>query len=491
MIDRFSKKETVMAWLAALVGYLFCRTFWIWQKPFVGLVFAFCLFTFAFVFFKGNRRKTRSWFYPITALVLSLSLFLSAGPLLQLCVFAYICIAFLMFCQTGSAMALEDRAGQLYVFETVKAIIISPFRNFGASVGAISTQKGSKKVGKTLLYILIGIGLAVVPTFIVMQLLSFDSNFTVILDGIRQAVFDRFFSYIWSLIFGVPIGMYVYAALYVSAHPVPDRFSREYSIYQVNRLKFAPALVGAVAVTPLLFLYGVFIAAQFDYYKAIFMATLPAAYTFAAFARDGFFRLCVVAAINAMALIVLRVFSKKTEGERISPIVKIFTVILSLVTIVISGTAISQMIMYVSAYGLTRLRLYTLWFMGLLILMFVLTILKQFSEKIPFASSAIVIFVLCFGILTLPDTDAIIARHNYNCYLAGTTSELDTEYLGDLSPSSIPVLCEIAENSKLSDEIRKTALNEIKRFATSTEKLYNLPTIFAEKAYEELNDDLK
>ena len=366
----FTPKEKVLAWVSAFIGYLFCRTFWVWQKPTVGVIYTICLFAFAFVFFGKNKRKARSLFYPASALVFSFGLFFSASPVLLFFTFAYICVSFLMFCQTGSDAALEDRAGQLYFFETVKALFVSPFKSFGAAPGAAGENKGGKKLVRTLLIILAGIGVAAIPTAIVSALLSFDAGFTGIIDKIRLTVFDRISEHLFSLILGLPIGMYAYGALYTSAHPAPDSFTAEKCIDAENKMKFAPALVGAVAIAPLLFLYCVFIIAQRGYYAAVLTSTLPDAYTFAEFARDGFFRLCAVAAVNALALIALRVFTKKTQSGKISPVVKIYTVVLSLVTVVISGTAISQMIMYVSVYGLTRLRLYTLWFMALLILLF-------------------------------------------------------------------------------------------------------------------------
>ncbi len=482
----FSTREKALAWISALLGYLFCRTFWVWQKPAVGLLFTICLFAFSFVFLGKLKRKARSYFYPVSALILSCSLFFSASPALLFFVFAYICTAFFLFCQTGSETALEGRAGQLYVFETFKALFVSPFKSIGSAIGAIGTDKGGRKIGKVLLIILAGIGLAFIPTLIVLELLSFDSNFTNILDSIRLTVIDRILIHVRSLIFGVPIGMYIYASLYTSAHPVPDSYNKENCEKIVNKMKFAPSLVGAVAITPLLFLYCVFIIAQRDYYAAILSSTLPDAYTFAEFARDGFFRLCAVAAINALALIVLRVFSRKAKNGSISPTVKVFTVILSLVTIVISGTAISQMIMYVSTYGLTRLRLYTLWFMALLILLFLITIVKQFVEKLPFAAAALTLVLLCFALLAVPDADAFIARHNYDCLLTGTTYKLDVDYLGELTPSSVPVLCEVAQNDNLSDELRRSALEVIDRYKSEAKRPNNLPSLLADKAIKGL-----
>lgn len=483
----YTAKEKVLAWCAAIVGYLFCRTFWVWKKPVTGLIFTLCLFVFALVFFGKQKRKARSWFYPVSALLLSSALFLSGSPVLLVLVFTYSCAAFLMFCQTGSATALESYAGRLYFFETLKAVFVSPFKSFGAAAGAIGTNRSGRKVGKTVLIILAGIGITVIPTAFVMWLLSFDSNFTDILARIRLTLFDNIFAHVWSLILGFPLGMYVFGALYSSAHPRPDAFNGENCVKIEDKVKFAPALAGAVAIIPLLFVYVVFIVAQQGYYRAVFTSTLPDAFTFAEFARDGFFRLCIVAAINALVLIMLRVFTRKTGSGKISPVVRVFTVILSLVTIIITGTAISQMVMYVSVYGLTRLRLYTLWFMVLLVLLFLAAILKQIIARMPFAATVLTVFVLAFGVLAVPDTDAFIARHNYNCHLAGTTYEMDTDYLGRLLPSSVPVLCEIAENDGIGEDVRKGALLQLGKYAAKAAHPDNLPSILANRAYKSLD----
>ena len=485
----FTTKDKILAWLSIFVGYLFCRTFFVWYKPLMGLIFTLALFTFAFVFYGKQKRKARSWFYPVTALVLSAGLFITGSPALRFFIFTYVMVAFFLFCQTGSDTALEERAGQLYVFETFKAILVSPFKSFDAAVQSIGSNKGGKKLGKTLLFIIAGIGIAIVPTVIVIGLLSYDRTFTVILDKIRAGIFDRILSRLWSVFFGIPFGMYFFGALYTGAHPLPDEFNSEKCVSAENKMKFMPALIGTVALLPLLFLYIVFIAAHADYYRAVFSGSLPEAFTYAQFARDGFFRLCVVAAINAVALILLRVFTRRTANGRISPVVKICTTVFSLVTIIISATAISQMLMYVSAYGLTRMRLYILWFMAVIILLFVLAILKQFIARLPFAPAALAVFVLCFGLLAIPDTDAFIAEHNYNCFASGKTAEIDVNYLEELGPSAIPTLCRIAKDEKAGEIAREHAAEAVERYAKKREEVpfyaLGLPSIRADQAYKE------
>jgi hypothetical protein len=196
-----------------------------------------------------------------------------------------------------------------------------------------------------------------------------------------------------------------------------------------------------------------------------------------------------VAVINLVCLVVLRLFSKKNEKGKPSFAVTLSTVLLSLVTVALCATAISQMAMYVSAYGLTRLRLYALWFMALLALFFLLIVLCRVIPKIPFAPVAIPLFFLCFALLALPDSDAVIARHNYNCYLKDSTAEFDLNYMEKLGPSAVPTLCKIAEKEDPSLQAKaRLMLAEYESNKEFSIKKLSLPMILANAALDGLDE---
>ncbi len=494
----YTAKETVLAWLSLLVGYLFCRTFFIWNRPFVGLLFTAVLFAFGIVFFGKTKRKARSWFYPVSALILSASFFFTGSELLRFLVFCYILLAFLMFCQTGGENALENHAGQLYLFEAFKAAFVSPFESFLACFRVIANKKGGKKAGKTLLLILAGAALTVFPTILVAALLSYDDNFNDILTKIYDVLWQDVAGRIWSLIFGIPVSMYVFGALCTSKIPKDDGFNGKICEKLEGSVKILPSIVGVVVLIPLIFLYAVFIIAQRGYYQDVFSGNLPPAHTYASFSHDGFFRLCAVAEINALVLIFLRIFTKKNAKGHISLTVRVSTVILSLFTLVLCATALSQMLMYVSVYGLTRLRLYTLWFIGLLALLFLVAILSQVIRKLPFAAICLTVFSLALGALTLPDTDALIATHNYNCYMAmeqedGSESKLDMEYMETLGKSAIPTVARLADSSD--EDVARAARLILGSYALRDYGYgfydLNLPAIRAKIAYDRLPESIR
>ena len=107
----FGKKEVVMAWLSVAVGYLYCRTWFVWEKPLYGFLFTILLFAFGFVFVKGKGvGNKRALFYPISALIANVAMFTAGSPFLTFWVFCYNLTAFFMWCRTRNNGAFEKIA---------------------------------------------------------------------------------------------------------------------------------------------------------------------------------------------------------------------------------------------------------------------------------------------------------------------------------------------------------------------------------------------
>ena len=121
----------------------------------------------------------------------------------------------------------------------------------------------------------------------------------------------------------------------------------------------------------------------------------------------------------------------------------------------------------------------------LLVILFFITVLGQILPGFRTAPALIAAFVICFAALAVPDTDAVIARHNYDCYMSGKTSQIDVDYLGRLAPSSVPVLCEIASDERIDESVRSQARIGIKRYRTDTKRGFTLPSILADRALKE------
>ena len=139
------------------------------------------------------------------------------------------------------------------------------------------------------------------------------------------------------------------------------------------------------------------------------------------------------------------------------------------------------------------LKLYTLWFMGLLALLFFAALLSQFIRPLPFAAVSLTIFALAFGALAIPDTDAFIAEHNYNCYISGEKEDFDIGYLENLGDSAIPTVVKLINDPD--EELAKEARRILGVYGSEHYGYgfydLTLPAIKAKKAYDGLSAEVK
>jgi len=215
-------------------------------------------------------------------------------------------------------------------------------------------------------------------------------------------------------------------------------------------------------------IYVVFFAAMGSYLFSGFAGRLPGGQTYADYARNGFFQLSVVAAINLAVVGFGDLFAVRRGGAYPS-LLRWLSLALSVLTLLLIATAISKMALYIGAFGLTRLRLYTFSFMIALAVVFVVIGLRhlvRFRVGPPLVSFLLVAFLA----LSWANTDRIIAEYNVSQYEAGHLTTLDIDYLANsLSSATVPTLVELSQGS---DPVvaaqARTALNNLDWSARTT-----------------------
>lgn len=190
------------------------------------------------------------------------------------------------------------------------------------------------------------------------------------------------------------------------------------------------------AVTPVCILYVMFFISQANYFLSAFSGRLPDGYIYSDYARKGFFELCIISMINFAVILIINLLAKK--GGRNKPAaLKIYSLILCAFTLVMIAVAISKMVIYISAYGLTRLRVYTMWFMVLMAFFFVIIAIKQLRFEFSTAKWTAAVFTVMFAVLCFSRPDAVIAKYNIEMFNAGSLSELDINSLFELSDDAV------------------------------------------------------
>ena len=462
----YSKAESVFAWLSVLFGYLFCRVNPVAENPFGGLIFVALIFTVTLVVLKimGKPLTVLSVAVALSAIIVSLTFLFTANEFLYFIAYSYCIAAYLYFIYAATGNTVKKGFNDYIVADFFKAMFVMPFASMGCMFKAMFSGKSRGK-GKIMLKVLIGIGVAVIPTLMVFCLLSYDSDFMNLLGDIFDFNFENIFSHILSLTFGVGLGLYLYGLFISSLDKKCENALCEKNCKKVfSKMRIAPAITVVASVIPLMFLYIVFFISQWKYYVSAFTNVLPENFSYADYARKGFFELCIVSVINLFVIVNIVLLLKRNKKSSYV-ILRITAVAVSLATLVLISTAISKMFMYISRYGLTQKRVFATWFMVFIAFVFIFICIRLFVRSFKPIAVVFVVGLLMFSTLALPDADAFIAEYNVNAYLDGTLSNVDVDALEELEHSAIPSLV------KLYREIDRSADTDAKRIYFRVEKV--------------------
>ncbi|WP_296693539.1 DUF4153 domain-containing protein [Ruminococcus sp.] len=380
-----------------------------------------------------------------------------------------------------SVGASNNKIDRFLPYAMFKALLEYPFSHFGTQGKITSDAISSSKKGSEARYILLGLIITVPLTAIVAALLmAADDGLERMLSGIADHIFGNgFWDIVLQLILAIPCSMYLFGLLYANAHRNElNKLNEQACTQKIYNMRFLSNLVVYTAVTPICILYVLFFMSQASYFLSAFTNSLPEGFTYADYARRGFFELCAVAVINLIVTCFISLFSKKAGKEK--PLaLKVYSVMISVFTLILIATAMSKMVMYISRYGLTALRFYTSWFMVLLAIVFVLIIVKQFRFDMKLSRDISAVFVFMFGLLCFCRPEAVIAKYNIEMYKSGSLEELDTDTL--LRMSDDAVLTAYDEGVLTVEEIKEYKLDRIYLVGYGdTLKKYNLSSVILE-----------
>jgi hypothetical protein len=430
------KKDAVFAIIAYVLGYLFCRWVLTSMQGWGTAVFttAYLAYVLAYLLLKGVALPKASWFwFGVTLLTgWSFALWDNVG-IAPFCNLFLFCAAVYWVMSAFSAL-IAGKTGNLLLLDGINGVLVIPFRNFINQYRAFGALRGSrKKDNKKALSVIFGIVLALVLLLIVIpQLLKADSGgFSRLMRRIMDLFrLDRrgILEFLLYCVLAVPTAAYIFGLLSGGAHRRgTDAFKADKTERAVEGMRvLAPVTVytvlGAVGV-----LYVVFIACQIPYFFSAFTGVRPEGWlSYSEYARQGFFELCRLAAINIALLLAAIVFCKKKRTE--NTVLKAFNIAFALITLLLLATAFSKMALYIGAIGLTIPRILPGVFM---ILLAVVSVAVNALQKARFsvARVALVAGAALFTALCLVNVDGIVVRYNTDRYLGGTLSDYDDAIL--------------------------------------------------------------
>jgi len=205
-------------------------------------------------------------------------------------------------------------------------------------------------------------------------------------------------------------------------------------------------------------LFLLFVILQFTYLFGGTSNISIEGFTYAEYARRGFFELLAVALISLLLFYVLSLLTKRESIAQRWTFSGLGLMLVSLAGIILAS-AYTRLTLYEAAYGFTRLRTMTHIFMiwtGLLLLAIaILEILRKMDRL----AIILICFIFGFGLtVNLLNIDRFIVRQNVTRALKAPEDdagyELDTGYLYSLSYDSIPPLVTFYKNAATPERVR-------------------------------------
>lgn len=330
----------------------------------------------------------------------------------------------LFFYVTGWSFMAYVKGGW-YAFWGGVSMMVAPFVEGSAFFKVVKAKKDKapmdEKTKEKLLAIIIGIVVAVPVVFVLVLLLaSADLYFREMSGNLIDSIlywelpelFNRdFFGFLGTILVAFLFGYGVIT--YINTK---DTIVKETSREGIKANPYIAISCSAMIA----FVYLVFVGIQIF---GLFMGALelPEGYTYAEYARQGFFQLAFVCFFNVcMVLICMACFEDNA-------VLKWIMAVISACTYVMLVSAAYRMILYISVYHLTFLRVFVLWAIALMAIVMLGITVFIFKKEFPiFRYMLVSITVLYIG-FAVAHPDFWIAK--YNTAQAGAEEGIDEYHL--------------------------------------------------------------
>lgn len=320
-------------------------------------------------------------------------------------------------------MAAKIWQGVAYSSQFSGRVFKLVFRNMDEST--------TQTVKRVLIGLLIGLPLLGIITGLLM---SADAVFEEIVLSLPQFIFELNLEGIFRT-----VAVLVFTALFFGILQVLQ-INRRTPIQEKNDEENGISWNGITAVTILILLnavYSLFTVIQFTYF---FNDGLQEGFTYAEYARRGFFELIIVTLINWTILICCLKFVRE-QGVKMKLVLKLMYSLLVIVSGVMLVSAYQRLSMYESAYGFTMERILAHAFMIFLIVIFAYTLIRVWFERLVLVQFYLIAGLVFYTALNVIQIEQIIVDENLERY--ERNGKIDIYYLDALSYKGVEGLIEL------------------------------------------------
>ena len=268
-----------------------------------------------------------------------------------------------------SGRLCEGRSGHLLPLDGIHGFLLFPFKHFYLRIRTVffalrQPFRNRRRIkGATLFWSALALLAAAVLFVVAAGLLmdadkGFDSLMGRIGDWFR---FDWNAEWIGKLLLSLPVGQYLFGLLAGTGREEPETLRERGAALcgWVESLRRVPNLVWTLLTGAFCLLYLLFFAVQSRYLFGAFTRTLPEGFIVSQYAREGFFELCKVMAVNFALLWLVSRMSRTPVRENRPTL--ILCLILLAESLLFAVVAFSKIALYIDCFGFTPLRLQSSW----------------------------------------------------------------------------------------------------------------------------------
>ena len=295
------------------------------------------------------------------------------------------------------------------LLDSWNGLIALPILNFLCQIRLIfQTFSEKREEKKDWRMVLLGILISIPALLVIIPILAqADTEFRSLVDTILDALGEDFRILIWRGIVGILLGAFMFGTLYggVYKRHVKEEECIRFHEESGRVFRFVPDIAVLTFGIIVSAVYVLFIGLQARYLFSAFFGILPEAYTYAQYARQGFFELCVIALLNASFLIAMNGCAKTPRRKNRGLLLE--NGILGALTLLLLTTAASKLGMYIVAYGFTVKRCISSIFLIWLFLVFILVLIYQ-KKNIPLVRWSVFAGAVFFTLLCVFPVEQIV-----------------------------------------------------------------------------------
>lgn len=440
--ERSDRSSIRLLWATLLLGLVF--TYFFYKKP-MGISYPLFVLFFYGVFTWFLQKKISftysfGWFLSLPIVLLAFTYFFFSNRLLM--GLNFLMIPVLIIGQT-ILLTNENKYHWFdfrFLFDILHGFFVRLFARipqFFTTFSEWVNPKGRLQKSSVFIKVLAGLLISLPLLALVLLLLTsadvvFSHYTDIVFEWIRSL---NLADVLWQLLLIAVVGMFLFSYL--------DTFirSRKKIPGQEPKLQaniHADSVILVTVLSLLIIVYVGFILIQFRYlFGGSIDQVLPVKYTYAEYARRGFFELVAVTLINFTILLIGLVF-QPNASQWGRWLVRFLQTLLILCTAVMLVSAFLRMSLYESQYGYTYLRVLTQAFMIFLFVLFVVALIKIWHNGVGLFQTYVVISLVAYLIINYMNIDVFITKKNLQRYDA--TGLIDAKYLTTLSYDSLPIV---------------------------------------------------